>query len=103
MVRPWKFLLSTDPEGDSPIHNIRFGRVEEGNKRKLTVYITNLEPFSVEKITATSSDKDLEVLIPSTLESYGVGEMTLTWSVGEKTYSLEDVIKFRAEAIKEIE
>ena len=103
IARKWRLRFTTDREGNNQLNEINFGTVEEGNRRTLTVYMTNLEDYRVEGITYTKEKEDLIVTqCPVSLESMEVAELRLSWGVFEDTLSLKDVIKFSGTAIKEI-
>lgn len=101
MVRKWDIKITTDPRGNEAVNTIRFGMVEEGVQREITLYITNLEEYRAEGIEITSKADGLSIIAPNALESMETKPLVLSWGVNEKTLSLSDTLNFRARIIKE--
>jgi len=101
MSRKWSILVSSDAEGKHPVYTLDFGVVNENNEKTLTLYIRNLENYRVFNIDYIVKSKDVQVDGPLTLDKMGSAELKISWSVGEETVALKDVVSFKCEMLKE--
>lgn len=102
MARKWRLLITTDEEGKQQIHNLHFGTVEEGQRRTLTLYMKNLEDYAVNQIECSVKDKDVSMVCPTEMDSFETKPLLVSWSIGEKTLSLEDTITFKSKMRKPV-